>query len=253
MVINNFFDYFELVLAKTPAQKRDVYHIRYQVYCDELGYEDKSQFKQPLERDRFDGHSLHFLIRHRRTGLAAGTARCVLPFDEFGHKQSLPSEHFCQPALDSSIITNLGLRRGDYAEVSRVAIRAEFRRRITLDHQVYLDHQGYQFTSDELQSFSHIAICLYFALAAYYQQNQNIHAMIAMMEPRLMKHLNRPGIYFQPAGQLIDYHGVRQPFILHKDSLVTDIKPAFRPFFNSVCQLVTDELTEENQLALDIA
>lgn len=241
------------MLADTPSLKRDVYKIRYQVYCEELAYEDKSQFIQPLERDRFDSHSHHFLIRHRRTGLAAGTARCVLPFDEFNHKQPLPSEVFCQTALNDQVISPIGLKRGDYSEVSRIAIRAEFRRRLTIDHQVFLDHQSYQFTQDELKSFSHIATCLYFTLAAYYRLRDDIHAMIAMMEPRLMKHLNRTGIYFQPAGRLMDYHGVRQPFILYKEDLVSNIKPLFRPFFETIDELVTSELTTENQLALEIA
>lgn len=241
------------MLATTPEQKRDVYKIRYQVYCEELAYEDKTQFKQPLERDCFDGHSHHFLIRHRRTGLAAGTARCVLPFDEFGHKQSLPSELFCRKALDENIITALGLRRGDYSEVSRIAIRAEFRRRITLDHQVYLDHQAYEFTQDELKSFSHIAICLYFALAAYFHLRSDIPALLAMMEPRLMKHLNRAGIYFQPAGILMDYHGIRQPFILYKEDLISNIKPLFKPFFDTVYQLMANELSIGEPLALEIA
>lgn len=251
--INNFFDYFELVFADTPALKREVYKIRYKVYCEELGYEDITQFNQPLERDAFDTHAQHLLIRHRRSGLCAGTARCVLPFDEFAHKQPLPSEVFCQTALNEQIITPIGLRRGDYSEVSRIAIRAEFRRRITLDQHGYLDHQSYNFTQEELKCFSHIATCLYFALAAYFAQQSSIQYLIAMMEPRLMKHLNRTGIYFQPAGDMIDYHGIRMPFIVYKDDLIANIKPLFRPFFDNVSQQVAAELNAAEPLALEIA
>lgn len=227
--------------------------MRYQVYCDELGYEDKSQFLQPLERDRFDPHSQHFLIRHKRTGLAAGTARCVVPFDMFGHKQPLPSELFCRHALDPSVITAMGLRRGDYAEVSRIAIPAVFRRCIPVDHPMNLEQRVCHFSPEERVNFPHIATCLYFALAAFYQQCDAIQSMIAMMEPRLMKHLNRAGIYFQPAGQLIDYHGSRQAFILYKDDLLTNIKPLFKPFFESVRKIVDAELASETPLALEIA
>jgi N-acyl amino acid synthase of PEP-CTERM/exosortase system len=252
-IINNFFDHFELVLVSTADLKRDVYKVRYQVYCEELGYEDKTQFKQPLERDAFDKHAQHLLIRHRRSGLCAGTARCVLPFDEFEHKQPLPSEVFCQTALNQQIITPMGLRRGDYSEVSRIAIRADFRRRITFDQHGYLNHQAYNFTPDELKMFPHIATCLYFALASYFFQREAIQSLIAMMEPRLMKHLSRTGIYFQPAGQTINYHGLRQPFILYKDSLMNNIKPLFRQFFDSVFQQVKQDLRTEAPMALQLA
>lgn len=252
-MITDFFNHFDLVLATTPEQKRDVYHIRYQVYCDELGFEDKRQFKQPFERDGFDEHAHHFLIRHKRTGMAAGTARCVLPFDDFGHKKPLPSERFCQHALDQQQITSLGLRRGDYAEVSRIAIRAEFRRRITLDHQQYTDHQRFSFTQDELKSFSHIATALYFALASYYLLRDDIKTMIAMMEPRLMKHLNRAGIHFQPAGELTEYHGLRQPFVLNKADLMQTIKPLFRPFFHQIDCFIRREMMDIDTLARHIA
>lgn len=241
------------MFADTPALKREVYKIRYQVYCEELAYEDSSQFKQPLERDAFDAHAQHLLIRHRRSGVYAGTARCVLPFDEFAHKQPLPSEVFCREALNEHIISPMGLRRGDYSEVSRIAIRAEFRRRLTVGHQHYQDHQAYHFHQQELKCFSHIATCLYFALAAYYTLQPSIQYLIAMMEPRLMKHLNRTGIYFQAAGDMIDYHGIRMPFIVYKDDLIANIKPLFRPFFDDVNQRVAAELSASEPLALEIA
>lgn len=68
-----------------------------------------------------------------------------------------------------------------------------------------------------------------------------------------MKHLNRAGIYFQPAGQLIDYHGSRQAFILYKDNLLTNIKPQFRPFFDTVRTIIDAEVASDIPLALEIA
>ena len=44
---------------------------------------------------------------------------------------------------------------------------------------------------------------------------QNIQYCCAIMDPSLLKMLSRYGIYFEPLGPLVSYHGVRQPCYGH--------------------------------------
>ncbi|MBS3963093.1 MAG: GNAT family N-acetyltransferase, partial [Methylomonas sp.] len=61
-----FFDSnFEVVLADTFESKLINYNIRYQVYCDEMGFEDKDVFPDEIEFDEWDKNSVHFLVRHK--------------------------------------------------------------------------------------------------------------------------------------------------------------------------------------------
>ena len=60
----NFLSYFDINLAATEAQKKEVYGIRYSVYCDEFGYEPAHLFPEHEEKDLFDNTSLHALVTH---------------------------------------------------------------------------------------------------------------------------------------------------------------------------------------------
>ena len=50
----NFLRYFDVAFAGTKAQKSEVYGIRYNVYCEEFGYEPASAFPDHEEKDEFD-------------------------------------------------------------------------------------------------------------------------------------------------------------------------------------------------------
>jgi hypothetical protein len=47
-----------------------------------------------------------------------------------------------------------------------------------------------------------------------------ITALVAVMEPALLRTLARVGLYFEPIGPLVDYHGLRQPCIAEIATLV---------------------------------
>jgi N-acyl amino acid synthase of PEP-CTERM/exosortase system len=71
--------HFEVVRADTPSLLDDAYRLRYQVYCVENRYEDPGQQANGRERDVYDDRSVHSLLIHRRSGVAAGTMRVILP------------------------------------------------------------------------------------------------------------------------------------------------------------------------------
>ena len=58
-----FDDYFEVYLANNEEAKRVHYNTKYQVYCEEMGFENKANFSENCERDYWDNHSVHFIVK----------------------------------------------------------------------------------------------------------------------------------------------------------------------------------------------
>ena len=96
MFTSNFQNYFSVEIAKTEEQKSQVYSIRYQVYCDEFGYESVDAFPDQEEKDEYDDFSLHCLIRHKKSGLPAACVRLVPAFDNKNRLIPLPLELHCK-------------------------------------------------------------------------------------------------------------------------------------------------------------
>ncbi|MGZ8186120.1 MAG: GNAT family N-acyltransferase, partial [Methylobacter sp.] len=80
-----FDDHFEFFLADTDESKEIHYSIRYQVYCEEMGFENKDDFPLEQEFDEYDNHSTHFIVRHKPTGHWVGAMRLI-----FKNGQPLP-------------------------------------------------------------------------------------------------------------------------------------------------------------------
>ena len=57
---------FELTPALDEASRNEVYRIRHDVYCRDLGWEPIREDGQ--EKDEFDRHSFHCLLRRRGSG-----------------------------------------------------------------------------------------------------------------------------------------------------------------------------------------
>jgi N-acyl amino acid synthase of PEP-CTERM/exosortase system len=128
-----FDHYFEAFLADTPEGKEINYHIRYQVYCLETGYEEPTRYPGEKEIDSFDEHSVHFMARTKPTvekpnpEWIAALRLVVRPFD------SLPMN--AHASVDFSFLSGeiaRDIKTGDTslcAEVSRMCVVSNFRRR----------------------------------------------------------------------------------------------------------------------------
>lgn len=114
-----FDDYFEVFLADTRESKEIHYSIRYQVYCEELGFENKDDFPLEQEFDQYDNDAIHFIVRHKSTREWVGAVRLTFPID-----QTLPLETHCKihEQIDKSQTTRL-------VEFSRLCLIKEIRRR----------------------------------------------------------------------------------------------------------------------------
>lgn len=68
-----------VALADTPNSRSLHHQLRYQVYCQQLGYEDPARFPDGEERDEFDEAAARFLAYDTRRGAWIGTMRLVPP------------------------------------------------------------------------------------------------------------------------------------------------------------------------------
>ncbi len=144
----NFLQYFNIALALTPEQKRDVYRIRYNVYCREYKYEPAECFPDGEESDEFDAQSLHCLITHRASLTPAACVRLITPTGR-DSQDLLPFEKYCSESLDKALIEALELNRHTVCELSRFTVDSGFRRRVGKGEARYRDVEGRDYTKQE--------------------------------------------------------------------------------------------------------
>ena len=73
-----FDDRFETLVADTELSKAIHYNLGYQVYCLQRRFENPAAFPNQLETDIYDKNSVHFIVRHRKSGQWVGALRLVL-------------------------------------------------------------------------------------------------------------------------------------------------------------------------------
>jgi len=241
-LVSAFNEYFELVHANTDALRKQVYGLRYQVYVLETGFETEDDCvcvdiagngRVCWEEDEFDIRSDHYLVRHRRTGVYAATARLILP-DANDVQAEYPIEAHC--ALDAPVRDVA--TRARLGEISRFAVSKVFKRRIgesgTLagvaeDVEVY-------FQEHERRVLPHISLGL-FAAVMQMACHHNITHCYAVMEPALLRLLGRFGVVFNRIGPDVDYHGMRVPCL----GTMEEALPNIHRVSPSVWALITDQ------------
>lgn len=229
-VSSHFSSYLAPILASTDALRDEVFKIRHEVYCEELGFEPLKE--TGLEMDEFDAFSLHCLIMHCRSSEYAGTVRIVRPTLS---NQQLPIEKYCSNSITDEKLNPSNFERSDICEVSRLAVPKQFRRRQMDNHEGAavgtINQESYSDT--ELRCFPFIAVGLYFAAAALALEEEVKHAYV-MMEPRLARNMGFVGIKFQQIGPVVDYHGKRAPYYINQKLLKTKLSPSFLKMLNNI-------------------
>ncbi len=240
--------FFELVHADNDALRMQVYLLRYQVYVLETGFESDADCQKSTdeqgqtvlwEQDAFDERSDHYLLRHRRTGVYAATARLILP-SQIDVTAPYPIELHCP--LDERV--NDAVLRMRLGEISRFAVSKVFKRRIgelgslagvADDIEIY-------FEEHERRVLPHISLGLFAAVMRMAHEHHITHCY-AVMEPALLRLLRRFGIVFNRIGPDVDYHGLRVPCLMTADEAL----PSIRRVAPSVWDLITNrgELLEK--------
>jgi len=210
-IIDHFNKYFEIVPATSDDLKNEVYKLRYQVYCIENNFESPSQFPDQMEFDEFDQHSVHYLIRHRKSGEFAATTRLILP-DINNPEKLFPLEQYC--TIDNVAVMG-SINRAYLAEISRFCISKAFKKRKNEGNTlVAIDSDmGDYPKSEERRTFPHLSLALIACVIKASHEN-NIHYIYAASQPPWLRFVSTVGINLIKIGPLVDYHGERWPTVI---------------------------------------
>jgi N-acyl amino acid synthase of PEP-CTERM/exosortase system len=223
-IAKHFSNYLKPQLAKSEALKKEVYKLRYQVYCEELHFEETNHHH--IEQDEFDQRSIHCFIRHASSGALAGTLRLIATRNS---DELLPMEKFCPQAITDEQLRPRHFLPHQICEISRLAVPLAFRKR-QVDQFAggatgAINEQT--FSTQELRFFPYIAVSLYLSAIALCHKNR-IHHVFVMMEPRLARSLNFVGIHFTPIGAPVEYHGKRAAYYVDVRQLRKKLSTGYR-------------------------
>jgi N-acyl amino acid synthase of PEP-CTERM/exosortase system len=220
----HFQHYFQIKLADTEDLLAEAQHLRYRVYCEEFGFEEKSRFPDKRERDADDERSFHALITHRATGQTVATVRLV-PSSE---TTPLPFELHCSGSYDPKIVAPM--KRESMCEISRLCVDAQFRRRPGESISQFGNLRKVDLSSDERRLLPFIGISLLLAGTAMTFLTNRLN-IFAMMEPFLPKAMESLGICFVQVGKAIPYHGTRALYHVRSESVHAMMQPGLRELF----------------------
>jgi N-acyl amino acid synthase of PEP-CTERM/exosortase system len=220
-----FHKYFNAVTAGNDDLRSEVFRIRYDVYCDELRFEDPARFPDRQETDAFDSFSLHCLLLHKASSTYAGCVRLVQVNPE-KPDDPLPFERLCHGRMYEDKLAKLVPDRTKVGEFSRLAVRSSFRRRkgeSTVPGGIVEERRG---PVGGMRT-PWIALGLYLSAAAI-GLIKSLNGVFALMEPRLARRLGTYGIRFQQVGDPVEHRGERAPFFISREDLYASVPPPVR-------------------------
>lgn len=224
-LVDAFDEYFEIIPANTPELQKEVFGLRYQVYCQEVNIPDFEPWKFPheLESDEYDARSAHYLMRHRPTGKIAGTVRLILA-DPDDPNRPFPIEVAAARYFDRSVVDPAKLPRRHVAEISRLVLAKDFRSRKGERRMPYGATNNTRASSvrEDRRHFPHPILGLFVAVY-HLSAEYGITHIYAGMEPVLNRLLARFALDLMPIGPLVKYHGARQPYLGVADKMLARI------------------------------
>jgi N-acyl amino acid synthase of PEP-CTERM/exosortase system len=229
--------YFETRLADCPSITEAAHKLRYQVYCVERKFENAEQHRNGQEIDQYDRHAIQGVLYHRPTERPIGTVRMILPADCGGGR--LPIEQFLR-SNDIDLREIVDIERS--VEVSRFAISKDFRRRWT-DDLILAAHPLSPQDAARQANLAFLSLVQFFLRESI---ERRVLYWTAVMEPMLLRMLDRMGIHFRPIGPVVNHHGLRQPSWCYIPTVLEELKFEHRDYW----QVVTNggELSEKMAL-----
>ncbi len=192
-----FDQYFDVFLADTEEGKEEHFKLRYKVYCEEMGFEDKEKFPNEQEKDHWDDHSVHFIIRHKDSGQWVGAMRLVIQQDG-----KLPFSELSE--VDRSIV---GSRPG--VEISRVCLVQDIRRRVIDSNKT---SSG---APSPLLNRGHLTRSLVWGLfraASLYCEQYDYEDSYTLCTKAFARIVSREGFKVDQIGGVCNHRGERFPF-----------------------------------------
>lgn len=216
------------------AELKEIYRLRYKVYCYELGFEKPENYPDEMVTDVYDSNALHFAVKDERQKII-GAISLILNSTE-----GFPTDKYCELNINRD-----ELPAGSVAEISRLVIHRDYRRRAE-DKFIYGPDEerrsigSFEYSSDYANGRSYvrraedkyrqrgarrpnesyserrrrheIIINLY---KAVYQESKRrkITHWYSVMTKGIFMLLNQFGFKFEEIGDPVDYHGIRTPFL----------------------------------------
>lgn len=237
---HHFQNYFDVLFAHTPELREKVYRIRYDVYCREFHYETEEDCPGGMEQDDYDAHSLHVLISHKTSDAQAGCMRLIPP-PATDRDFLLPMERFCGHSLTDPVWHPGRLPRAQIAEVSRLAVHTQFRRRLGESESPTGLSTIPDFSVDERRTFPLLSLALFYGGAALMVLTGRSDAFV-MVEPRLARRLKMLGLPFTQVGEVIEYHGPRAAFYVPVQTVLDNIQGELQYLYDFVYKSLADQM-----------
>jgi N-acyl amino acid synthase of PEP-CTERM/exosortase system len=213
-----FFDSnFEVILADTQESRQINYNLRYQVYCDEMGFEDVDKFPDQMEMDEWDCNSVHILVRHKFTGHWLGGLRLVMP-----ESPKFPFEGWSK--LDNDVTS---AERACSVEVSRLCIIKEARRFTAKRFAPYglPDQEVDEGNVRSIFNFKNQSRSLMWGLiraAAVFCESEGISHWYFIVAPSLAGFIRKHGFDMPQIGEPCEYRGLRIPYRLNVANILAN-------------------------------
>jgi N-acyl amino acid synthase of PEP-CTERM/exosortase system len=226
----SFGRHFRVAPAMDRESLDEVFFIRHDVYARELGYEPVRADQR--ETDRYDRHAVHCIVRtHGEPVRPVGCTRLVLT-NPAAPSSPLPFEAVCKDTLDRSIIDPAALPRHQMAEVSRLAVMGEFRRRKgERGHPISVSSQDSG--GRPAARFPNIPCALYLSAVAMAQRH-GVEYLFTLTEPRLARHFARLGVHVQAIGAPVEHRGLRVPSMMRVSQVYNSLRSIVRPIWHEV-------------------
>lgn len=233
----DFRKYFKIVPAFNDELKNEVYKLRYQVYCRELGWEPPNETL--LEKDAYDDRSYHCLLQNINSEEFIGCIRIVVPDLRFPNAP-LPFENVCAGSLDQGVPDLSMQLNNSIGEASRLAVIGKYRsRRREKNKSIHISKQDFE--EQGHTRFPYIPVGLYMAML-HIARAKEIKKIYILTEPLLARHFNMLGGGLSSVGQPIEHRGIRQAFELDVDEVISGMKFLLRPLFDEIAKDVKKAL-----------
>jgi N-acyl amino acid synthase of PEP-CTERM/exosortase system len=226
---SGFQRYFDIAPAVSDELQDQAYGIRHRVYCEELGFEPVREDRR--ERDPYDSRAMHVLVRSMKADRYVACARLVR-VDPDDPSSLLPVEKACAHTIDRSILDPAQLPRDRIAEISRLAIVPEFRKRKGEQHTAIAVSEA-DFGKVDLPRFPYIQVSLYLGAIAL-AKHLGVETIFVLTEPRLAAHLWKLGVRIRRIGGPVEHRGERVPSTMAVSSIEENLPRSVRPLWELI-------------------
>lgn len=220
--------------VSNEKELKEVYRLRYKVYCLELGFEKPDKYPDGIMTDMYDNNALHFAVKDYSQKIV-GAISLVLNSSE-----GFPTEKYCELNINPDNLPN-----DSTAEIARLVIHRDYRRRAEdkyiygpdeerrsignfdfssgySNNRIYFKRSDDKFryrgprrindSYSERRRRHEVVVGLYKAI---YQESKRrgLTQWYAVMTKGIAALLNKFGFNFQAIGDPVDYHGIRTPYL----------------------------------------